>query len=156
MKRRGRKQRENFTVNFIRYYKLLPALWNKNHASFNDIEARRKSHALLLYKHKETYPRATLRDMMMEINSLRASFLVNYIPGSEERSWVNEMAFIKCDEPVEEEVNVEEEFGKLEEKIGKERIEMEFEKFDPETDLFDEVLLFFTQLIFYIILMLRL
>ncbi|XP_073958087.1 uncharacterized protein isoform X1 [Choristoneura fumiferana] len=140
MKRRGKKIRESFIISFLRYYKLLPALWNRNHDSFNDIEAKKKSYMLLLYKYKETFPEATMRHMKIEIKCRRSTFLSYYLKESDqERPWFKEITFINCEETVKEELNVEEEYNKLAAKIDNLRLASEYEEaYDPEDEPFEQ------------------
>ncbi|XP_047984849.1 uncharacterized protein LOC125225274 [Leguminivora glycinivorella] len=104
------KDRE-FTIQFIRRYKLLPALWNTKSESYRDNALKQKCYLVLLKKYREHYPKASLSDMKRKLNSLRSNFRKYTLrkPGgpSPNLYWYNEMKFVLGNEEVENEIDVD-------------------------------------------------
>ncbi|XP_063549220.1 uncharacterized protein LOC134756321 [Cydia strobilella] len=111
------KDRE-FTIQFIKHYKLLPAIWNSKCESYRDHSVKTKCYMVLLKKYREHYPTASLRDMKRKLNSLRSNFRkynVKQKPGDPPPNlyWYNEMKFVLGSEEVENEIDVDATYDEL-------------------------------------------
>ncbi|XP_061708346.1 uncharacterized protein LOC133518687 [Cydia pomonella] len=109
---------KEFTIQFIKHYKMLPALWNSKCESYRDNSMKTKCYMVLLKKYREHYPTASLRDMKRKVNSLRSNFRkynVKLKPGDPPPNlyWYNEMKFVLGTEEVENEIDVDATYDEL-------------------------------------------
>lgn len=66
--------KRNFTLQFIRLYHSLPALWNWQSKDYTNRVKKNEQYNILLQKYREQYPDADKQQVINRINSLRTNF----------------------------------------------------------------------------------